>query len=556
MLLVVHGRVVHAVALDEVVVALDGHAERLEHVEERIFELRPRPLFFGLAAGKTQLAPNVVVGLALVHRLYGALRADDRVRDAVVRVHDGALHGAGHRQNEVGLQGRRRDVVVQHDEELDLLDGLVGHLRVAVRRQRVRARDQQGAHLVGVAGEDGLEHGRAVRLAHPLSGECLAPLALRNLGQTLVAGPRRHLVLVRAYLLGLHVVGQVVVALHLLVGDVDGRTGHAVAAGDVEVAADGTHDGAGVHAGAGALAQLIPSAAPLDVAGGVGRVHARGLANELGVEPGERGRPLRRVGLHGIAQLVDADAPLVHEVHVVDELVQDDVEHGQRQRRVRTRAQRQPQVCVRSRLGVARIHDDELQAGLALQIRVAVHAGHRRGAGVEAPQDDALRGAQVGLERRPAGDGRLNHEGGDPAQKRVVEAVGGAEEVQETATRPVVGAQSAGGGRHGLGAGLLLDLVEFLGDFRKRLVPRDALPLVLALLARTFERVVHARRVVHEIQRLVAARAQAALVRRVVRVAFRVDEFAVFYVGKHTAVLMAEVTTRFPHDDVFSVDIY
>ena len=58
-------------------------------------------------------------------------------------------------------------------------------------------------------------------------------------------------------------------------------------------------------------------------------------------------------------------------------------------------------------LGVARVDDDDLHAGGLLQVGVTVHAGHGRCAGVEAPQDDALGRAQVGLKRRPAVDGGL-----------------------------------------------------------------------------------------------------------------------------------------------------
>lgn len=187
-LLVLQRRIVHAEALDEVVIARDGKTERRENVEVRVLELRPGPVLFGLTAGKAQVLPDVVVGLALVHRPDGALGADDGVGDAVVGVNHRALHGTGNRQHEVGHEGRRGHEVLEDDQELDLLAGLEGHLRVAIGRKRIGAADEQRADLIRVAREDGLEDGRAMGLAHPLGGERLAPLVLGDLGETLVAG--------------------------------------------------------------------------------------------------------------------------------------------------------------------------------------------------------------------------------------------------------------------------------------------------------------------------------------------------------------------------------
>ena len=452
-----------------------------------------------------------------------------------------ALHGTGNRQHEVGHEGRRGHEVLENDQELDLLAGLEGHLRVAIGRKRIRAADEQRANLIRIAREDGLEDGRAMGLAHPLGGERLAPLVLGDLGETLVAGPGGHLVLVGADLLGTHLDGQTVVGLELLVGDVSRGTGHAVATGAIEVAADGTQDRTGMHAGTCRAAELIPGATPLDVAGTVGRVHAGGLTDELGIEPGEGRSPLRRVGLDVVAQLVKALAPLVDEVHVINELVHDDVDHGHGQGRVGTRTQRQPEIRVRGGLGVTRVDDDELQAICALQIGVAVHAGHGRRTGIEAPQDDALGRAEVGLERGPAVDGGLDHEGRDPAQQGVVEAVGRSEQVEEAAPRPVIGTQGTGGGGDCLCTGLFLDLVDLGGNLGQGLIPGDALPLVLALLARALHRVVDARRIVHERVGLVTASAQATGVGGMVRIAFGVDELAVLDVSQNAAVLMAEI---------------
>lgn len=93
-----------------------------------------------------------------------------------------------------------------------------------------------------------------------------------------------------------------------------------------------------------------------------------------GSSPGEGRGPLGGVRLDVVAKLVKALAPLIDEVHVIDELVHDDVDHRHGQGRVRTRTQRQPEVCMGRGLGVTRIDDDELHAGGLLQVGVTVHA--------------------------------------------------------------------------------------------------------------------------------------------------------------------------------------
>ena len=250
-----------------------------------------------------------------------------------------------------------------------------------------------------------------------------------------------------------------------------------------------------------------------------------------------------------LTQLLEAVAPLVDEVEVVEELVDDDVEHRERERGVRARSQRQPQVCLASGFGETRVDVDDLHAR-KLKVSVAVHGGQRRCSRVHAPKDQALRSAQVGLERRPAGDDRLGHKRRDPAQKCVVETVRRAELVQEATTRPVIGAGRTASGGNRLSARLGLDLVESLGDLFDRLIVRDLLPLVLALLASALERVVDAGGMVDVQKRARSAAAQTTLV-AVIGIAFDLDYVAVLDIGKDTAVGVAEIALRSDALDAF-----
>ena len=548
-------RIVHAVVVDEVVVALHAaQAQGLHDVEVRLFLGLPRPVRGILAAGQAQLAPERHVRVAVVLRLDGAAAAHDGVGGAVVGDDGGTLQRAGRREHVVREQGRRGHPVVHDHQELALLERLQRHLGVAVGVDGVRGVHDERAHLVGVARDDGLEHARAVGLAEPLGGQRLAPRALRVVRDQLVAGPGGQLELVGADLLGLLLLGQALVELHLLVGEVVERGArHAVAAGDVEVAADGAHEGDGVAAGGGGTADLVPRAAPLDAAGGIHSVQARSLADLLGIEPRDGRGPLGRVLGHMLLQLLEAVAPLAHELPVDQALVDDGVQHGQRERGVGAGTQRQPQVGLGGRLGVARVHDHDLQAVL-LQVGVAVHAAQRGGTGVHAPEDEALGAGEVRLERRPAGHAGLGHERGDPAQKGVVEAVRRAELVQEAAARPVVGARRAARRGHGLGAALVLDLVEAVGNLLDRLVVRDLLPLALALGTHALQRVVDAGGVVDVQQRARAAAAQSAMV-RVIGIAFDLDYVAILNVGEHAAVSMAEIAERLDHRDAVLMDV-
>ncbi len=282
-----------------------------------------------------------------------------------------------------------------------------------------------------------------MRLAEPLGGKRLAPLADRIVGDLLISRPAGQLELVGADLLRLHLLRQALVGLHLLIGEeVERRSRHAVATGDVQVAADGAAKRQCVRCRGGGGAILVPRAAPLDAAGLVHGVHARSVADLVRLEPSDLARPLRRVLRHVAHELLEAIAPVRHEVHVVEALEDERVQDGHGERRIRAGTQRQPEVCLCRGLGVARVHHDDLEPR-HLEVGVAVHAAERGSARVHAPEDQAACSTQIRLERRPASNAGLGHEGRNPAEQRVVEAVRRAELVQEATARPVIGARGA-----------------------------------------------------------------------------------------------------------------
>ena len=135
-----------------------------------------------------------------------------------------------------------------------------------------------------------------------------------------------------------------------------------------------------------------------------------------------------------------------------------------------------------------------------------------------------------------------------------MEAVWGTEDVEETAASIVVGARRATRRGNCLSATFFLDLVELLGDFADALIPRDLLPLVLALLACALQAVVNTRGMVHVLERARAAAAQTTLV-GVVGIAFDLDDFAIFHVGEDAAIGVAEVACALLHLYTGSMDI-
>ena len=544
----------HAVLLDELVVARNRITERFDDVVVDVFLGLPRPILGVLTASEAQFLPERVLVMTIVQRLHGTLRALDGVGGTVVGVHDGTLESASRREDVIGIERCRSHPVFDSDQELAALKSLEDHLGVAVAALRVSGANDEAADPVRIARDDGLEDARAMCFAEPLGGHGLAPCGNRGVSNLAVAGPRGELEEVGADLLGLLLFRKQLVELELLVGEErHRRTGDEVATRAVEVAGQSAHDGAGMGTGNRVGAELVPRAAPLDVGGLVHGVHASSLADVLGVEPRDGGSPLGRVLLEVIHDGVETVAVVDDKVEVNHAFVADGVCHGQRERRVGARTQRQPQVCILGSLGVTRVDDDDLQA-VELKVSVTVHARKRGCAWVHAPENDAAGAAEVGLKRRPTAHGRLDHERRNPAQQRVVEAVRRTEDVEETTASVVVRTSGAASGGNCLGAALFFDLVEPLGNLADALVPWDLFPLVFALGARALQAVVDARRMMHVLESTRAAAAQTTLV-GVVGIAFDLDDFAIFHVSEDATICVAEVACALLHLYTGSMDI-
>ena len=286
--------------------------------------------------------------------------------------------------------------------------------------------------------------------------------------------------------------------------------------------------------------------APLDAAGAGLRVEAGGLAYLVGLQPADAGHPLGRVLARPLGQRVEAVGPAVHEVVVVQVLLDDHVDHGEREGRVGAGAQAQPVPGARGHPREPGVHDHQLAAALhGLHDPVAqkgVGVGHHR---VVAPDDDALRRHPVGVvlvarlaELAHVGHPLVSH---DHVAQRVARnhARVPGKEAQREVWPPEIRilvvrnglrhvATGAHHGHDGFGTILFLDAPHLLLYEVVGLVPRDALPRVLAaVLARSAHGVLQAPGAVHHLGQLQAAHAQAALREGAVRVALHLHQLAV-----------------------------
>ena len=290
-----------------------------------------------------------------------------------------ALAAHGRRQEHVGERhGRGGEERVGHHDEVE-----GAHRPVDARRvgrhvgDRVRGGKPEHADGIRLAGLDGLQDGvRVGRGAEPGLG---------------------HERVLRADALGLHLGGKGLVSVvvrHVLlerVADDD------VAARHVRVAGDGPQRVDGLRRG-DADNRLVNGQAPVD-GGGLGlRVGARRPDYGVLRNPAHRLRPLRRPFLDALGKLVEAVAPLLDELAVVEVLGDDDVEHGQGERAVGAGAQAQPIVGTGRQPGERRVDGDQPAAALhAVDDPASVEVVGVRGDGVAPPDHDHLRRNPLGV---------------------------------------------------------------------------------------------------------------------------------------------------------------
>ena len=318
------------------------------------------------------------------------------------------------------------------------------------------------------------------------------------------------------------------------------------------------------HEVAHRLAQLdgvhlrVEGEAPVDGAALGVRVQARGGGYVLGVHARDLGRPFRRVLGHVGLQVVVVGAPQVDELLVLQVLGGDDVQPRQRQRQVGAGAQVQPVGRTGAPPGELRVHRDDLGAHLMAHVQpvaqVSVGVGLQR---LGAPDHHHVGVLPVGvgiavlMPFRGVHDGEVADAGRRAARARQVARVPGEADGADVGRAQAGAAQKRHPGRDvaagavvhedGLAAEarLVQVRVDPVADLVERLVPRDALPLVLAPLARAAQGVLRTLLVVHALDEVEAAHAQAPVRARVQRVALDLLQLAVLDVHEHAAGVMA-----------------
>ena len=268
-----------------------------------------------------------------------------------------------------------------------------------------------------------------------------------------------------------------------------------------------------------AVVLLVADAVAAEDGHGLDGAHELGNLLDLrGGDASDLLSPLEAAVGHGCGQLVEAVAPVVHEVVVVEVVGDDVVQDRHGKGAVSAGAHGHPDVGVRGQ-GVAHradvdglgalLHGVETAVGVAL-----VNAGVL---GVVAPVDNELGlaelaghglvalGVRRAAERDQVGEHALRVADGG------VHVVGRAVNVEETAAqRTENSVELRRKDAVGLGAVLLLLLEQLGGDLLNRLLPRDALELALALLTRALHRVLETRGRVHDLHGRVALGAQRA----------------------------------------------
>ena len=488
--LLLAGHVLH-VAVELLVREPHGRQLEVQHV----LGLRAPPLVLlaqadGQAVEELVVVAEVHVGAALEALQHARLRAE--VHGAVV--HHGvavvrALEPRGGRQRVVGQRRGRRHEVVVHHQEVQVHEGLYHELRVRERHDRVVGLHDEGLHRIGVAVAHGAEQKRrvAVRVERRVGLRDDVPALEREAGEAVVAD---HLV---ALLLRERVV--------LVERRGEARRGRQlVAALLVDVSRDGAQDGLAADGTGGVdaarVAALLPPRQASRLRGGV---HAGRLADLIGGYPGDLGHLLGRVVLGALLELLEPHAPLVHELVVVEILLDDHVDPAECERRVGAGADLQEQIGLLGHLAEARVDDHELGAAL-LAVRVhPVPQKRLRCDGVAAPQHYEVGVHPVRLIGAEAavGAGLEPHVAG-VADGAVAARVRAAEQVRELVVQPAPRARRALGEGERLGPVLVAQLGQLVGYLVERLVPGDLLPLAAAALAHALERLLQAVRVVHE----------------------------------------------------------
>ena len=434
-------------------------------------------------------------------------------------------HGGG--QDQIGERDRRRGhEQVVHDNEVNAAQGTIQARSIGAHvRDGVRGGHPHHANGIRISRLDRLQDGVGV-----CRGAITRTAHERELG---------------AEALGLDLGGEVTIAIPvgqvLLVGVADDD----VAAGHIDVARDGPKriDSVGRRGGVRGLVDLE---APLD-SGRLGVcVQTSSLDDLLGLDPANLAGLLGRPLLAALDELVEAIAPLLDEVVIVEVLLRDDMNHCHRQSGISAGAHAQPDLGAGSQPGERRVDGNHLCTTLhAVDDPVAEEVIGVGNDGIAAPVHDDLGAAPLGvllvialLELlRHVGNKEVTVHGRHGGRTRTEAGVTGKVAHREIGrakcrighVRDVVVVVTAGTdvSDDGLGTIVLPDGTNLFLDDIESLVPADLLPLVLTALSHALHRMTEACGIVDVFRHLEAAHAQRALVKGVVGIAFDLYQLSV-----------------------------
>lgn len=318
-----------------------------------------------------------------------------------------------------------------------------------------------------------------------------------------------------------------------------GRRNHA--ARHVDVAGDLEERRKRLARGDGLLAHVGRDAPLHDPAICLGH-HAGNLGDPVLGYPGDLLGTLEGVGCDRLGELLETVAPLLDEIVIVDVLLDHDAQHAHGQCGIRARTYGQEDLGLGAQPGHLGIDGDDLGAALhAVGHPVTVQSvgiGHD---GIVAPQDDELGALPARIvvavaellrviahPKRTGGAGRggdARDEAGAPGKAEhhvgATERPGQMRDPRgDVTTRPLPEA-------HRLRPEVLLVVEELGRDFVIGLVPADALPGVLAALARAAHGIEDAVGIVDGLDEVKASRAQAPVIEGILGVTLDLDELAV-----------------------------
>ena len=163
---------------------------------------------------------------------------------------------------------------------------------------------------------------------------------------------------------------------------------------------------------------------------------ARRSAHVISRYAAELGDVLGRVARYVGSELVEAMAPLLHEIAVVQALGDDHVRESERKGAIRARLRRDPQIGAGCGLGVARIDHHERRVRLPDAANRLPPERIVRLSRVRSPDEDAFRVVvDVGLDR-PTERERIHPDARVPANLPDAHVVRRAEHVHEAMQRP------------------------------------------------------------------------------------------------------------------------